>query len=106
MPMVSVTTRTGAQYILEAQPRQPLMELLRDSDAGIDGICGGECSCGTCHVYIDQGGELLSLRSEDEQAMLDAIGEFVEIRDTSRLSCQVTVPESSAGLKVTVGPVP
>lgn len=105
MAVVHVTTRDGTQLRIKAQPLIPLMEFLRDGSAGVEGICGGELSCGTCHIYIDSGGESLKPRSDDEQAMLEAIGEFVEVRPTSRLSCQVFVDETMRDLAVSVGPV-
>lgn len=100
-----VVTREAAELQIKAQPGVPLMELLRDGSAGVEGICGGELSCGTCHVYIDSGGDRLAPRSEGEQAMLEAIAEFVEVRPTSRLSCQIIVDESMADLAVSIGPV-
>ena len=103
--MIRVTTRSGSELSIKAAPAVPLMELLRDGSAGVEGICGGEMSCGTCHVYVDSGGEQFKPRSSDEQAMLEAIGEFVEVRETSRLSCQLIVDESMTDLAVTVGPV-
>lgn len=106
MPIIRLTTREGEQLSLEAEPQQSLMELLRDNDSGVEGTCGGECACGTCHVYIEQGGENLGPRSEEEQDMLEAIGELVEVRNSSRLSCCIQVPESTDVLEVTVGPVP
>jgi len=105
MAVVRVTTRDGAELQIKAQPAIPLMELLRDGSAGVEGICGGELSCGTCHVYIDHGGDALPPRSDDEQAMLEAIGEFVDVRPSSRLSCQVFIDDSMADVAVTVGPV-
>ncbi|SHH19942.1 ferredoxin, 2Fe-2S [Hydrocarboniphaga daqingensis] len=105
MASISVTTRDGAKLQIKASPAIPLMEFLRDGSAGVEGICGGELSCGTCHIYIDAGGESLPPRSEGEQAMLDAIADFVEVRPTSRLSCQVFVDESTPDMQVTVGPV-
>ncbi|MDB5972536.1 MAG: ferredoxin [Hydrocarboniphaga sp.] len=105
MAVVRVTTREGAKLQIKALPAVPLMEFLRDGSAGVEGICGGELSCGTCHVYIDSGGDPLPPRSEAEQAMLEAIAEFVEVRPSSRLSCQVFVGESTTDLAVTVGPV-
>jgi 2Fe-2S ferredoxin len=83
------------------------MEVLREADMGVEGICGGACSCGTCHVYV--GGDGLSRlppRSEDEQMMLDAIGELVSVRPESRLSCQIVLSAELDGLEVAVGPVP
>lgn len=106
MAVVRVTTRDGAELEIQAVPAIPLMELLRDGSAGVEGICGGECSCGTCHVYIENGwAGRLPPPGENEQAMLEAIGDFVEVRPGSRLSCQVIMDESMTDLVVTVGPV-
>lgn len=106
MAQVQVTTRDGAQKTLEAENGRPLMEVLRDNNLGIVGTCGGMCSCGTCHVYIKKvWAAKLPPRTEDEQMMLEGIGELVEVREDSRLSCQITVDESLAGLEVEVGPI-
>jgi 2Fe-2S ferredoxin len=106
MAEISVTSRDGVRSTLNAVDGRLLMEALRDANFGVDGTCGGMCSCGTCHVYIDASwSERLPPRSEDEQMMLDAIGELVEVRPTSRLSCQIRMDKELSGLKLEVGPV-
>jgi ferredoxin, 2Fe-2S len=67
---------------------------------GIDALCGGMMQCGTCHCWIapewiDRTGSA----GPDEQIMLEAL-EGVEIRSTSRLSCQVQLGEELDGLVV------
>jgi ferredoxin, 2Fe-2S len=47
--------------------------------------CGGVCACSTCHVYVLQGGELLSEQEDDEADILD---KAFDVRSTSRLGCQ------------------
>jgi len=47
--------------------------------------CGGVCACSTCHVYVDQGADLLSEASEDEEDILD---KAFDVRMNSRLGCQ------------------
>jgi len=47
--------------------------------------CGGVCACSTCHVYVEQGAELLSEASEDEEDILD---KAFDVRMSSRLGCQ------------------
>jgi 2Fe-2S ferredoxin len=47
--------------------------------------CGGVCACSTCHVYVDQGAELLSEANEDEEDILD---KAFDVRMSSRLGCQ------------------
>ena len=106
MTVVHVTDRAGVKRSLDASPGRPLMETLRDCDLDVLGTCGGMCSCGTCHVYVAQAWTgRLPPRSEDEQMMLEAIGELVEVKPNSRLSCQIPVDQSIDGLEVEIGPV-
>ena len=69
---------------------------------GIDANCGGMRQCGTCHVYIaPEWMEKVGPPSDDERAMLESL-EGVEVRDTSRLSCQIQLGEEYDGLIVEV----
>jgi 2Fe-2S ferredoxin len=107
MANVRVTPRGGgAEQVLDAPDGRPLMETLRDSDTGVIGTCGGMCSCGTCHVYVKEGWlEKLPPRTPDEEMMLEGIGELVEVRPSSRLSCQIEVSPELNGLEIEIGPI-
>ena len=101
MPTIHVTTRDGEQRIVEATSGRSLMENLRDG--GIDDIlalCGGNCSCATCHVHVAEDWlDRLSPMSADEDDLLDSSDD----RDsTSRLSCQILVTDALDGLSVAV----
>ncbi len=105
MTEVHVTDRDGAERRIDADDGRPLMEALRDNGAGVEGTCGGECSCGTCHVYIDAAWlDRLPAKSEDEQMMLEAIGELVELRSNSRLACQISINQQLADLRLEIAP--
>ncbi|CCE00960.1 2Fe-2S iron-sulfur cluster-binding protein [Bradyrhizobium sp. STM 3809] len=71
---------------------------------GVDGIvaeCGGNAVCATCHVYVDDAwAAKLDPVSDDEDALLD--GTAAERLPNSRLSCQVKVQPSLAGLVVRI----
>ena len=54
MPRLLVTDRDGVERELNAPSGTSLMEPLRDMDDGVTAICGGMCSCATCHVYVDE----------------------------------------------------
>jgi 2Fe-2S ferredoxin len=101
MPKLVVTTRRGATRVVEAVNGVSAMEAIRDG--GIDevvALCGGVCSCATCHVYAD--GELAALLppiSEDEEALLDGSSHRTE---RSRLSCQIRMSDALSGLHVTI----
>jgi len=67
--------------------------------AGIEAECGGACTCGTCHVYVDEAGlARLPKRDDNEEAMLDEVA--AEVKPTSRLSCQIKVTAELDGLVV------
>jgi 2Fe-2S ferredoxin len=105
MAEVRVKGRDGTEATLDAPDGRPLMDILRDSGTGVEGTCGGMCSCGTCHVYVDAAWvDRLPPKSEDEDMMLEALGEVVELRPTSRLSCQIEISEELSGLSVEIGP--
>ena len=102
MPIVRVTDRDGVERELDAPSGVTLMEPLRDMDDGVAAICGGMCSCATCHVYVDPGWlAKLPAPMSDESDML---GDLITRRANSRLSCQIMLNDSLSGLKVTIAP--
>lgn len=105
MAQIHVIQRDGTKRSIDAPSGEPLMEALRDEDTGVEGTCGGTCSCGTCHVYIDAAWQARSgSRGDDEDMMLEALEEFVELRPGSRLACQIEVSDELDGLVVEIAP--
>jgi 2Fe-2S ferredoxin len=90
------TTRT-----VEAELGWKLMEVAVDNAIpGIDGDCGGEAACATCHVFVAQQWRAATgERTADEQAMLAST---FGVREESRLSCQIRTSEALDGLIVEV----
>jgi len=103
MPQLVVTTREGEEKTLDVASGHSVMEAIRD--AGIDellALCGGCCSCATCHVYVDPAfASSLPEISEDENDLLDSSDHRTE---NSRLSCQLLLSETMDGLRVTIAP--
>ena len=102
MPTLLVKTTTGVSQKIEAKSGASLMEIL-SSLGFVEGTCGGAASCGTCHVYFPSQ-DTAGTRTEDEGYMLEGLEEFVEIRDSSRLSCQVEIMEAHEGLQIEIAP--
>ena len=101
MPKLIVVTREGEEREIDAEAGLSVMEVIRD--AGIDEIlalCGGCCSCATCHVHVDPDfAAKLKPMSEDENDLLDSTSD----RDAfSRLSCQIDMTDALDGLKVRI----
>ncbi|UVO49592.1 2Fe-2S iron-sulfur cluster-binding protein [Sphingomonas sp. SUN019] len=101
MPKLIVVTRNGEEREIMGEAGLSVMEVARD--AGIDEIlalCGGCCSCATCHVHVDpEFAAKLKPMSEDENDLLESSGDRNEY---SRLSCQVEFTDALDGLRVTV----
>lgn len=102
MSEITVITRDGQSHSIPAEIGVSVMEIIRD--AGIDdlaALCGGSCSCATCHVYVDSANPDLPVRSAAEDDLLSG-SDFRT--DTSRLSCQLVFNDSMEGLRVTIAP--
>ena len=103
MPQITVVDQAGAERAIEAPLGRTLMEVIRDN--GFDellALCGGCCSCATCHVHIapDFMAKIPAM-SEDENDLLDSSDHRNEF---SRLSCQIPVTAALEGLRVTIAP--
>ncbi|MFZ0497680.1 MAG: 2Fe-2S iron-sulfur cluster-binding protein [Steroidobacteraceae bacterium] len=102
MPLLRVIDRDGQEHEVEAKPGLKVMETLRELDYGVAAICGGMCSCATCHVYVDPEWQArLPAPMSDERELLT---ELAHTQDNSRLSCQIEFTQELSGLRVTIAP--
>ena len=103
MPTIHVITREGEQLAVEGKTGHSVMETLRDG--GVDEIlalCGGCCSCATCHVHVDpEWIDQVGLAGADEDDLLDTSDYRTA---TSRLACQIRIEDALDGLTVTIAP--
>ncbi|MGC5798291.1 2Fe-2S iron-sulfur cluster-binding protein [Sphingomonas sp. NFX23] len=101
MPKLIVVTREGEEREIIGEAGLSVMEVIRD--AGIDEIlalCGGCCSCATCHIHVDPDfAAKLKPMTEDENDLLDSTSDRDEF---SRLSCQIELTDGLDGLKVKI----
>jgi 2Fe-2S ferredoxin len=103
MPKLFVTNRSGTQASVDGPVGLSVMEILRNN--GFDevlALCGGSCSCATCHVYADgRYLDRLAPMRPDERLLLDASDHRTP---NSRLACQISFSEALDGLAVTIAP--
>jgi 2Fe-2S ferredoxin len=99
MPTVHFIDPQGADHEVEAPLGKSLMQVALDNAVpGILGDCGGACSCATCHGYVDPAFiDRLPPRSETEVFMLEGVP---DLRDNSRLCCQIRMQPELAGIRV------
>ena len=100
MAKMVVTDREGKLHEIEGRTGLKIMETLREYEYGVTAICGGLCSCATCHIFIDPAwvGRLPAPQS-DEKDLLVELQHYDPAR--SRLSCQVDFTEALDGLPLT-----
>ena len=103
MAKIVVVTRDGTEKEIVGDPALSVMENIRD--AGFDellALCGGCCSCATCHVMVDpEFADRVNAMSEDENDLLDSSSHRAP---ESRLSCQIQFSVALDGLRVTIAP--
>ena len=96
MPKVIFVDHEGNKREIEAKSGTTVMEAaVQNLIPGIDADCGGACACATCHVYVDAA---WADKIKAKESMLD----FAEdVRETSRLSCQIQMTDELDGIVVT-----
>ncbi len=87
----------GGEQVIDVAPGVSLMEAaLKNGVSGIEAECGGACSCATCHVFVSaQWMDKIPPKEDMEDAMLEFA---LDLRDESRLSCQILLTEDLDGL--------
>jgi 2Fe-2S ferredoxin len=103
MARILLTDLQGEKHDIEGQVGRSIMETLREFEFGVAAICGGMCSCATCHVYVaPEWASKLPEPQSDEKALIQELESYRP--DQSRLSCQVPFTEELDGIQMQVAP--
>src|SRR5690606_24982595 len=103
MPKITFIHANGSQTEIEASENWSIMQIAVDQGIDeIEGACGGAMACATCHCYIHPDWEDRVVaedneKSEEEEDMLDTA---FDVRETSRLGCQVKITNALDGLVI------
>lgn len=102
---IIITDRQGVKHEVDAPTdmNMNIMELVRSYELapeGTIGICGGMAMCASCQCYVVSDHELPEM-SDDEDLMLS---EAFNVKDNSRLSCQIFIKEELDGLEIELAP--
>lgn len=101
MPVVTYIQDDGSQREIQVENGSSLMQGALDNLLdGMVGACGGNCSCATCHCYVDPAWlDKIAPPSEIEKELLACI---LNPRENSRLSCQIRLTDELDGLVATL----
>jgi 2Fe-2S ferredoxin len=105
MPLLHVKTRSGQPYEFTCPDNVTVMEAIRDAgvlelSVELSAICGGACSCATCHVHFDpESFARLAPMSADEDGLLEGASDRSPY---SRLSCQVRLTPAMGELSLQI----
>lgn len=99
MATITFVEHDGTSHDVDLVEGDSLMEIATGSAVpGIDGDCGGEAACGTCHVIVDQ--DWISTTGEASGTETPMLEMSSEATPRSRLACQITASEALDGLTV------
>lgn len=100
--MIALTfiARDGHAIPAEAMPGETLLRAGQRAGQPLEGTCGGQMACATCHVLIDPAYlDRLPSPAAEEEDMLDLVPDATR---TSRLACQITLTPDMAGCTVRI----
>ncbi|MGR3790233.1 ferredoxin [Flavobacterium sp. TN-1] len=103
--IIKITDREGVTHEVQAQTdmNMNIMELVRAYELapeGTIGICGGMAMCASCQCYVLNNVELPE-KNPDEEAML---WEALNVKENSRLGCQILITPEINGLEIELAP--
>ena len=102
MPKVTYIEFSGTEHTIDLPIGSSLVEgAVQNEIPGIIAECGGSCMCSTCHVYVaPEFLDKLSEKEEEEEELLEEVA--AELKETSRLCCQLRMTEELDGLTVQI----
>ena len=101
MAKVTYIEHNGKQHTVDVPAGTSAMRGAVDNAIpGIDGDCGGQCACGTCHVYVSQ--EWANMTGTQTAAELEMLDFAAATQVTSRLACQIEITNALDGLVLTM----
>jgi 2Fe-2S ferredoxin len=99
MPKITYIDSADVSRTIDAETGSTVMEsAIKNGVPEIEAECGGACACATCHVYVE--GEWFEKTGGPSPMEEDMLDFGYDVRENSRLSCQIKVTEELDGLVV------
>lgn len=100
MAKVTFITQAGETITLEATSGSIMELAVNNGVQGIEGACGGVCSCATCHVHVDP--EFFEIVGQAGEIEADILELDDNVSAYSRLGCQIQITDAIDNIKLTV----
>ena len=100
MAKITFVTRHDETITVEGNTGSVMQLAVQNNIRGIEGDCGGVCSCATCHVHVDP--DFWERTGEQDEIEKDMLEFEEEVTEFSRLSCQIKVNEALDGIVLRV----
>ncbi len=94
MPIVTIMPSGKTK---EAESGTRILDILVEAGENIGHKCGGKASCGTCHIFVNEGRKTLSKAERPENERLDAV---VGVGSKSRLACQARLGAENVTIEI------
>ena len=82
--------------VIEASIGSSLLEVSKKNNINLEGSCGGEMICSTCHVYI-LSNHLKKLKKQTKEE-IEILALTSNLKKNSRLACQIKITNKLSGL--------
>ena len=101
---LNIIDREGKKTVINVEEGTTIRDAIEEKLSPDNyGVCGGNCSCGTCHVHITPGDfEKLEGAKEEETSTLKEAA--IEPTTHSRLGCQIILKKDYNNITVTIAP--
>ena len=100
MAKITFITKDEETIIVEGNSGSIMELAVENSIPGIDGDCGGVCSCATCHVHVDP--EFMEITGKATEIETDILEFDDNMNEYSRLSCQLEISDKLEGIVLKV----
>ena len=96
MIKIKYIDKKGNHKLINANNDVSLLKVSKNNNINLEGSCGGEMLCSTCHVYILSNHiNKLKTQTNEEKEILALTK---KIKKNSRLACQIKITNKLNGL--------
>ena len=99
---LNVVDRDGNKTAHEVEEGTTIRDVIEEKLSPDNyGVCGGNCSCGTCHIYVTSD-DFKKLKAVEEDEISTLAETATNTTSYSRLGCQIELKKEYDNITVTI----